>query len=77
MSVNVSANQLMAAGFAQAVAQVLDSTPADPALLTLEVTESVLVAHEQRAPVVLADLMALGVHLALDDFGTGYSSLAT
>jgi diguanylate cyclase (GGDEF)-like protein len=75
MSVNVSAHQLMSAGFAQVVAGVLDSTSADPGLLTLEVTESVLVHDEQRALVVLADLMQLGVHLALDDFGTGYSSL--
>jgi EAL domain-containing protein (putative c-di-GMP-specific phosphodiesterase class I) len=75
MSVNVSGRQLMSAGFEEAVAGVLDSTSSDPGLLTLEVTESVLVHDEQRALVVLADLMQLGVHLALDDFGTGYSSL--
>ena len=65
----------MSAGFASVVADVLDSTPADPSLLTLEVTESVFVHDEQRALVVLAELKELGVHLALDDFGTGYSSL--
>ena len=75
MSVNVSGFQFMSAGFAQAVARVLDSTSSDPGLLTLEVTESVLVHDEQRALVVLAELMQLGVRLALDDFGTGYSSL--
>jgi EAL domain-containing protein (putative c-di-GMP-specific phosphodiesterase class I) len=75
MSVNVSGYQLMSAGFAQAVAGVLASTASDPGLLTLEVTESVLVHDEQRALIVLSDLMQLGVQLALDDFGTGYSSL--
>ena len=75
MSVNVSAHQFMSVGFAQTVATVLDSAPADPAWLTLEVTESVFVRDEQRALVVLAELKELGVKLALDDFGTGYSSL--
>jgi predicted signal transduction protein with EAL and GGDEF domain len=75
MSVNVSARQFMSAGFTAVVADVLDSTPADPSLLTLEVTESVFVGDQQRALVVLAELKQLGVQLALDDFGTGYSSL--
>jgi diguanylate cyclase (GGDEF)-like protein len=75
MSVNVSAHQFMSSGFAQVVAAVLDSTSADPGLLTLEMTESVLAQDEQRALVVLAELKQLGVQLALDDFGTGYSSL--
>ncbi len=75
ISVNVSAHQIMAAGFAPSVAGVLQSTSTDPGLLTLEVTESVFVRDEQRAIVVLNELKELGVTLALDDFGTGYSSL--
>ena len=54
---------------------MLASTSTDPALLTLEVTESVFVRDEERALVVLAELKEIGVKLALDDFGTGYSSL--
>jgi diguanylate cyclase (GGDEF)-like protein len=75
VSVNVSAHQLISAGFTGVVADVLDRTPADPSLLTLEVTEGAFVHDEQRALVVLAELKQLGVRLALDDFGTGYSSL--
>jgi diguanylate cyclase (GGDEF)-like protein len=75
LSVNVSAHQLMAAGFADTVEAMLSRTSTDPSLLTLEVTETVFVRDGQRALFVLNDLKDLGVRLALDDFGTGYSSL--
>ena len=75
VAVNVSAHQLMSAGFTQAVATVLDSASVDPGLLMLEMTETVFVHDEQRALVVLTELVELGVQVALDDFGTGYSSL--
>jgi diguanylate cyclase (GGDEF)-like protein len=76
MSVNVSVHQFMSVGLAQTVATVLDDTSTDPALLTLEVTESVFVRDEQRALIVLDELKLIGVKLALDDFGTGSSSLS-
>jgi EAL domain-containing protein (putative c-di-GMP-specific phosphodiesterase class I) len=44
-------------------------------MLTLEVTERVLVHDQARAIIVLDQLKDIGVKLALDDFGTGYSSL--
>ncbi len=75
MAVNVSAHQLMSPGFTATVASVLNTADIDPALLTLEITESVFIQDSDRALLVLGDLKALGVILALDDFGTGYSSL--
>lgn len=75
MSVNVSAHQLMAPDFTATVESVLSDTGTDPGLITLEMTESVLVQDTERALLVLNDLKDLGVALALDDFGTGYSSL--
>jgi EAL domain-containing protein (putative c-di-GMP-specific phosphodiesterase class I) len=45
-----------------------------PSLLTIELTESVLVEHE-RVEGVLTELREIGVGVAIDDFGTGYSSL--
>jgi diguanylate cyclase (GGDEF)-like protein len=75
VSVNVSAHQLMSAGFANTVSAVLATSATDPRLLTLEVTESTFVRDGDRARHVLNDLKDMGVMLALDDFGTGYSSL--
>ena len=60
---------------ARAVAELLKRHGLPPSVLTLEVTESLMLHDPQRAGEVLADLAELGVGLALDDFGTGYSSL--
>jgi diguanylate cyclase (GGDEF)-like protein len=76
MSVNVSAHQLMATGYVSDVATVVSRTLTNPALLTLEMTESIFIQDADRALVVLNELKCLGVLLALDDFGTGYSSLS-
>jgi diguanylate cyclase (GGDEF)-like protein/PAS domain S-box-containing protein len=75
MSVNVSGRQLQQSGFATEVAEVLRATDLAPELLTLELTESVLMQDAEAATRMLVDLKALGVRLAIDDFGTGYSSL--
>jgi diguanylate cyclase (GGDEF)-like protein len=76
ISVNVSAHQFMAPDLPKTVAATLADTSTDPALLTLEVTESVFMHDESRALIVLEELKRIGVKLALDDFGTGYSSLS-
>ncbi len=75
IAANVSVHQLMDPGFARSVAALFEESDADPGLLTLEVTENVLVADEDRALSVLTALKAVGVKLALDDFGSGQSSL--
>ncbi len=76
ISVNVSANQLMAPSFASTVESVIADTETAPQLVTLDVTESVFLRDKARALVVLNDLKSLGITLALEGFGTGYSSLS-
>jgi diguanylate cyclase (GGDEF)-like protein/PAS domain S-box-containing protein len=75
MSVNVSGRQLQQPGFVGEVAEVLATTGLAPHLLTLELTESVLMHDAEAATAMLVELKALGLRLAIDDFGTGYSSL--
>ncbi|HEV2723842.1 MAG TPA: EAL domain-containing protein [Thermoleophilaceae bacterium] len=75
LRVNVSARQLAEDGLPDIVAGVLAESEMDPALLCLEVTESVLIEDPDSSTTTLSALKALGVQLAVDDFGTGYSSL--
>ena len=75
VSVNVSANTLQDGGLVTEVAAVLRSTGVAARLLTLELTEGVVVADPQLAAERMHELRALGVKLSVDDFGTGYSSL--
>lgn len=76
VAVNVSASQLDDDAFPEHVAAALHATGLDPARLTLEMTEDVLMADSARSARQLARLKMIGVHLSADDFGTGYSSLA-
>ena len=75
VAVNVSAETLQDAGFVTEVAAVLASTDVKPGLLTLELTEDVVVADPELAKERMHELQALGIKLSVDDFGTGYSSL--
>jgi len=76
MSVNVSARQLHHPDFFRHVSRALDSSALMPNLLTLELTESTLLASDERVARTLERIKDLGVVLALDDFGTGYASLS-
>ena len=76
VSVNVSARQLRESNLVQKIDQILKETGHDPALLNLEITESMLMRDVDAVIQMLNDLSALGVTISVDDFGTGYSSLA-
>ncbi len=76
MAVNVSARQLQHPEFLRHVRHALERTRFPAKLLTLELTESVLLAAGDHVERDLATLKAMGVMLALDDFGTGYASLS-
>ena len=76
IAVNVSARQLQHPEFVDHVDNALQRADLPAHLLTLELTESVLVASGERAEQQLNVLKDRGVKLALDDFGTGYASLA-
>jgi EAL domain-containing protein (putative c-di-GMP-specific phosphodiesterase class I) len=75
LAVNVSADTVLDPAFVTEVAGALAATGVLPSLLTLELTEGVVVSDPDLAAVRMSELRELGVHLSVDDFGTGYSSL--
>ncbi|MDP1998350.1 MAG: EAL domain-containing protein, partial [Rhodoferax sp.] len=76
LAVNVSVRQFRQADFVAEVLSLLECSGADPRLLRLEITESLLVDDMGGAIQKMGQLRAAGLRFSLDDFGTGYSSLA-
>jgi diguanylate cyclase (GGDEF)-like protein/PAS domain S-box-containing protein len=75
ISVNVSPKQFQHPGLVEDVANALWDSHIDPSILTIEITESVLIHDTDAAIEKLTRLKDFGVRIAVDDFGTGYSSL--
>ncbi|RZO10746.1 EAL domain-containing protein [Pseudomonas moorei] len=76
VAVNCSAVQFKQGDFVNDVAQALADSGLEPALLELELTESILIEDTERMIATVRKLKAMGVKLSIDDFGTGYSSMA-
>jgi len=76
VAVNVSSIQFRRKGFVEEVSAILKRTGLRPALLQIEVTESVILSGAHSSTEIMNRLRTLGISLAVDDFGTGYSSLS-
>jgi predicted signal transduction protein with EAL and GGDEF domain len=76
VAVNLSTRSLHDADLVDEVARLLTRHGLAPERLTLEVTESSVMADPARSVALLHRLRDLGVRLSVDDFGTGYSSLS-
>jgi diguanylate cyclase (GGDEF)-like protein len=76
IAVNLSTRSLHDADLVDEVRRLLRRHGVPAGRLTLEVTESSVMADPARAIALLHQLRALGVRLSVDDFGTGYSSLS-
>jgi diguanylate cyclase (GGDEF)-like protein/PAS domain S-box-containing protein len=75
LCVNVSARQFHRTDFVHSVSSAVAAHAINPALLTLELTESLLLEKVDETIATMAALGRIGVRFSLDDFGTGYSSL--
>ena len=76
MAINLSVKQLQHSDIVGDVRDALADSGLDPASLTLEITETVMMTDTELVVQRLKELKDLGVRLAMDDFGTGYSSLS-
>ena len=74
VSVNISADTVLDPAFVTQVSAAVSASGLPAGLLTLELTESVLM-EPRLAAERMGELRRLGVRLSVDDFGTGYSSL--
>jgi diguanylate cyclase len=75
VSVNVSSVQFQHGRVWHAVRGALAHSNVQPPLLTLELTESLLLDPNGETMEMLKELKEMGIKLSVDDFGTGYSSL--
>ncbi|OYT88770.1 MAG: hypothetical protein CFE43_20805 [Burkholderiales bacterium PBB3] len=76
LAVNVSAHQFGQSSFVEQVQTTAARTGANPKLLKVELTESMLAHDIEDIILKMHALKEIGVGTSLDDFGTGYSSLS-
>ncbi|HET6811347.1 MAG TPA: EAL domain-containing protein, partial [Acidimicrobiales bacterium] len=76
VSVNLAVRSLLDSELPSDIESLLAEAGVRPELLTLEITESGVMADPSRTIKVLERLSTIGVKLSVDDFGTGYSSLS-
>ncbi len=76
VAVNISARQFRQPEFVDLVLAALARTGANPQVLKLELTESMLVENIEEVIAKMTLLKSHGIGFSLDDFGTGYSSLS-
>ena len=76
VSINLEPQSLMVSDIDKSIADSLSIWGNDQVGLTLEITESALVADSKSNFESLNKLRSLGIGISVDDFGTGYSSLS-
>ncbi|MDR3473137.1 MAG: EAL domain-containing protein [Devosia sp.] len=76
VSINLSAAHFRNCELADLVARTLARHDLGPEMLTIEITEGVIMDDNPTTIETAKAIHALGVRLSLDDFGTGYSSLS-
>ncbi len=76
IAINVSPSQFANPELCQRIRLMLDQRGIDPAMVELEVTESVAMQDFAAAESKLRELQSLGIRMSMDDFGVGFSNLS-
>ncbi len=76
VAINCSAKEMMHGDPAGVIAAEAAAAGISPALIEVEITESLLANDSASVQKVLQNLRQLGCRVALDDFGTKYSALS-
>jgi diguanylate cyclase (GGDEF)-like protein len=75
VAINVSPLQLRDERFAERLLAIAAEAGLGPHRLQIEITEGILLDHDEQTTTMLSHLRKTGIRVALDDFGTGYSSI--
>lgn len=76
MAVNLSIHQINSPEIVMQIKKSLEEFRLNPALLEIEITESVAMDINDTVNKTLRKIKELGVSISIDDFGTEYSSLS-
>lgn len=76
IAINISATDVVRPGLVEALLARCARAGVPPRRLSVEVTESVLIAEPDRAVATIAALRGAEIGVSLDDFGTGFASLS-
>ncbi len=76
VSINLSMYNLKNPDLNHYIETLFRDSRVNPASITLEITESAMMANPKRSLKTLLDISSMGINLSIDDFGTGFSSLA-
>lgn len=76
MSVNLSGRQLVQTNIVDRIISIVNSTKLPFNLVTIELTETILMDHSKETLSKLEQLSEVGFTISIDDFGTGYSSMS-
>lgn len=75
VAVNLSAPHLEESALYEFIVDTLQKHQLKPKQLEIELTEGLVLSHNQAVIRMIDELKTLGISFAMDDFGTGYSSL--
>lgn len=76
LAINIAAEQFEEEDLVASILSSCSYFDIDPSKLSLEITESGIMANPEKAIAMTEVLKSKGLGLSIDDFGTGYSSLA-
>jgi diguanylate cyclase (GGDEF)-like protein len=76
VAVNVSASNLLEAGFTDLIQDLLKRHDLAADGLVLELTETSIIKDFERSRLVIEKLRDMGIVVSIDDFGAGFTSLA-
>ncbi|MBN2899145.1 MAG: EAL domain-containing protein [Clostridia bacterium] len=77
VAINISVIQILQSDFIKKMTHFLEYYQLEGSLITLEITETIMINHSTFVASQLNALKALGINIALDDFGSGYASFNT